>query len=644
MKGDVFISYSYCNYDAVTEIKKQIEDATGIGCWMYSDIFENGLKRKDDDFDKRLDKLYEEEPSMTFELDWEWRYQVGSSCLLDDDTRKGIDQCKVFLLMLSAESKSSSRIQFELDYAEIKFKKIVFINVDDCDIPNQYPFGYYRVTTIAWNNQTQRQKLFLKLRQMLHNTCDPLQELEDRLTQIEKEIGKLEKFCDYCNGYGFKDKNGNVVIRWGWADVGVFNEGLAPATIFTNRIEKRYTDRYEKKGYIDKTNSYVIPCQWLQVSPFRDGIAIVMDFKGKWGVINKIGRVIIPCKWNELSDFSDGIARVKDSNDLYGFIDKTGSVVVPCQWKTIGKFKDGLAKVEDKNNKWGFINTLGNIVIPCQWDDACDFDDGIARVKGFNGKWGFVNKIGQLISPCQWNMHYLNSGFCDGFHIVQNSNGKWGFIDKSGRVVVHCQWNDIRHFSEGLAAVKDSRNKWGFIDKTGNLAIRCQWNDIRHFSEGLAAVQGPNCLWGFIDKSGEMIIPYKWEDTSRGLYFSDGLAAVCNSNLMYGFIDKTGRLVIPCKWDISNGDGYDEARNYIEPKIIETNNNKLTISEIETSEYGTNYRYSYKSKYYEENGFFEEDEDNEEGEDYSRDTWDAMTDGMYGDMPDGFDDDYDFLG
>lgn len=30
--------------------------------------------------------------------------------------------------------------------------------------------------------------------------------------------------------------------------------------------------------------------------------------------------------------------------------------------------------------------------------------------------------------------------------------------------------------------------------------------------------------------------------------------------------------------------------------------------------------------------------------DYGRDTWDAMTDGMYGDMPDGFDGDYDFMG
>ena len=34
----------------------------------------------------------------------------------------------------------------------------------------------------------------------------------------------------------------------------------------------------------------------------------------------------------------------------------------------------------------------------------------------------------------------------------------------------------------------------------------------------------------------------------------------------------------------------------------------------------------------------------EDYHDYERDTWDAMTDGMYGDMPDDFDGDYSFLG
>ena len=41
---------------------------------------------------------------------------------------------------------------------------------------------------------------------------------------------------------------------------------------------------------------------------------------------------------------------------------------------------------------------------------------------------------------------------------------------------------------------------------------------------------------------------------------------------------------------------------------------------------------------------YDQDYDYYEEPDYAQDTWDAMTDGMYGDMPDGFDGDYDFLG
>lgn len=41
---------------------------------------------------------------------------------------------------------------------------------------------------------------------------------------------------------------------------------------------------------------------------------------------------------------------------------------------------------------------------------------------------------------------------------------------------------------------------------------------------------------------------------------------------------------------------------------------------------------------------YSEDYGDYDEHDYARDTWDAMTDGMYGDMPDGFDGDYSFLG
>lgn len=55
--------------------------------------------------------------------------------------------------------------------------------------------------------------------------------------------------------------------------------------------------------------------------------------------------------------------------------------------------------------------------------------------------------------------------------------------------------------------------------------------------------------------------------------------------------------------------------------------------------YTEDYRLSDSDSQYDDNY-----KDYEDEPDYRRDTWDAMTDGMYGDMPDGFDGDYSFLG
>ena len=62
-----------------------------------------------------------------------------------------------------------------------------------------------------------------------------------------------------------------------------------------------------------------------------------------------------------------------------------------------------------------------------------------------------------------------------------------------------------------------------------------------------------------------------------------------------------------------------------------------------------------KKDTYNEGPEFDEYEEYEEGceydayddyddTDWERETWDALTDGMYGDMPEGFDGDYSFLG
>ncbi|MDE6642976.1 MAG: hypothetical protein K2K27_02640 [Muribaculaceae bacterium] len=59
------------------------------------------------------------------------------------------------------------------------------------------------------------------------------------------------------------------------------------------------------------------------------------------------------------------------------------------------------------------------------------------------------------------------------------------------------------------------------------------------------------------------------------------------------------------------------------------NLNRYIVSQIE-DDYDCNISYDYNN--------------DSESTDYINDSWDAMTDGMYGDMPEGFDGDFDFLG
>ena len=71
--------------------------------------------------------------------------------------------------------------------------------------------------------------------------------------------------------------------------------------------------------------------------------------------------------------------------------------------------------------------------------------------------------------------------------------------------------------------------------------------------------------------------------------------------------------------------------------LIHPEESKYFVKKWEDTYYfSTEYEIGYDSP---NDGYYDDDD-----HDYMRDSWDAMTDGMYGDMPDGFDGDFDFLG
>lgn len=95
-----------------------------------------------------------------------------------------------------------------------------------------------------------------------------------------------------------------------------FKEGLAPVM----NDEANW-------GYIDKNGKIVIPFGWALADNFSEGLALVADDTLKSGFINKKGELVIPCKWTIASSFTNGLASVMDEDGNWYTIDKLGNVV-----------------------------------------------------------------------------------------------------------------------------------------------------------------------------------------------------------------------------------------------------------------------------------------------------------------------------
>jgi len=95
--------------------------------------------------------------------------------------------------------------------------------------------------------------------------------------QENEEVGLWRVSVD--NKWGFVDKQGNVVVRPQFEDVGVFGEGLASVEIDG------------KWGYIDKQGTLVINPQFEQAHSFSNGLAEV-KIEGKFALIDKRGKVV----------------------------------------------------------------------------------------------------------------------------------------------------------------------------------------------------------------------------------------------------------------------------------------------------------------------------------------------------------------
>lgn len=147
MQRDIFISYSRKDLDLVKLIKAEISRSIGDRFWMDLD----GIEAGSSSFTKNL--------------------------------ADAINQCKVFLFMLSDNSQSSPYALRELNYAIVKQKElgmhVVIINIDNCQLNDEFILYCGMTDIIMWTNPPQKDKLIRDLKCWVDTTDEEFKKYLD---------------------------------------------------------------------------------------------------------------------------------------------------------------------------------------------------------------------------------------------------------------------------------------------------------------------------------------------------------------------------------------------------------------------------------------------------------------------------------
>lgn len=163
-----------------------------------------------------------------------------------------------------------------------------------------------------------------------------------------------------------------------------------------------------------------------------------------------------------------------------------------------------------------------------------------------------------------------------------------------------CSWGTLSHLvivKDGLQGVFCIKDKKILFEPKINEEYNLYTDTIGENSIGFKSKQGE---YGFMDFNGNILFTI-----NRFLVFEGKKIDRCKIPVFFRFGGFKNGVVIVDRGDYT--EKYDKSGHLLETKWTRCS-------------YGDN------------------------DIDYAAETWDAMTDGMYGDMPDGFDDDYSFLG
>lgn len=131
---------------------------------------------------------------------------------------------------------------------------------------------------------------------------------------------QFEAADNFNDGYAIVKKDGEprLIDRHG-----IIQEGAILPSTEDQKIEVGYNPHYElhdglvrfveneKFGYKDKDGNVVIKAQYFEATDFSEGLACVKKGKSSaWGYIDTTGKMVIPASFKQAQPFHEGLAAV----------------------------------------------------------------------------------------------------------------------------------------------------------------------------------------------------------------------------------------------------------------------------------------------------------------------------------------------
>ena len=497
--------------------------------------------------------------------------------------------------------------------------------------------------------------------------------------------------------YGIADFSGEILIPCEYSDIRIYSARLLKYSASLLKMEK--DDYY---GIADFYGHILLPCEYSDIRVYGDTGLLKIEKGDYYGIADFYGHILLPCEYSEIRIGEHSLSlRV---GDLWGLANLDGKIILPCEFETIKRFsRENYSRyVVKKKEFMGLFDLYAGLLLSPEDGYLSIRPTGTNCLKALrmdsagNCYYGLLSLDGELYRSA--DLSFIGQ-FRDGEAIVNYGGearlesdsvgeikegrllrgGKFGVVDVKGNFVIEPKYDFVLENSEGyrIVAVKgDSSYLFGLVGANGEvLACKCQyiravvaglivyaiggdWVANGRYGERLVVPEGTDCYldgakWGIMDVSSkEIVSPFAdfMQPISEGRVayrigdkygvlnletlekkmtdyeflgsYHGGICDAAESGC-YGYVNDRLEAVVPCIYDEAY---FEDGKHFVVekgfPYIVDSHFNVKVIGYHDS---------------------LDEEYDYHDSSDYGRDTWNAMTDGQYGDYP-GTGVDYDFLG